>query len=59
MRRVTLSKLSELGTVDDYFKGRKVAYAYSLGKVKAYDIPLKLSSYGAKAAPQSFIYVNV
>lgn len=44
---------------DEYFKGRKVAYAYRLGKVKAYDTPLKLSSYGVKAAPQSFIYVNI
>ncbi len=44
---------------DDYFKGRKVAYAYHLGKVKAYDTPLMLSSYGVKTAPQSFIYINV
>ena len=43
---------------DEYFKGRKIAYAYRLGKVKAYDNPLELSDYGIKAAPQSFVYIN-
>ncbi len=43
---------------DKYFKGRKVAYAYRLGKVRAYDNPLELSDYGIKAAPQSFVYIN-
>lgn len=43
---------------DEYFKGRKIAYAYRLGKVKAYDNPLELSDYGVKAAPQSFVYIN-
>lgn len=43
---------------DEYFTGRKIAYAYRLGKVKAYDNPLELSDYGIKAAPQSFVYIN-
>ena len=43
---------------DEYFKGRKVAYAYRLGKVRAYDNPLELSDYGIKTAPQSFVYIN-
>ena len=43
---------------DEYFKGRKIAYAYRLGKAKAYDNPLELSDYGIKAAPQSFVYIN-
>ncbi|MBP5091863.1 MAG: ASCH domain-containing protein [Bacilli bacterium] len=43
---------------DEYFKGRKIAYAYRLGKVNAYDNPLELSDYGIKAAPQSFVYIN-
>ena len=43
---------------DEYFKGRKIAYAYRLGKVKAYDNPLELSDYGIKTAPQSFVYIN-
>lgn len=43
---------------DEYFQGRKVAYAYRLGEVKAYDAPRELSFYGIKAAPQSFIYLR-
>ena len=43
---------------DEYFKGRKIAYAYRIGKVKVYDNPLELSDYGIKAAPQSFVYIN-
>ena len=43
---------------DEYFKGRKIAYAYRLGKVRAYDNPLELSDNGIKAAPQSFVYIN-
>ena len=41
-----------------YFQGRKIAYAYRLGEVKAYDTPRELSFYGIKSAPQSFIYLN-
>ena len=39
---------------DAYFKDRKVAYAYKLGKIKVYDIPLDIKLFGLKTAPQSF-----
>lgn len=42
---------------DEYFKGREVAYAYKLGKVKKYEPPKTLLEYGIKAAPQSFVYI--
>lgn len=44
---------------DAYFQGRSVAYAYHLGEVKVYESPRELSFYGVKAAPQSFVYLNV
>lgn len=44
---------------DAYFQGRSVAYAYHLGEVKVYESPRELSFYGIKAAPQSFVYLNV
>lgn len=43
---------------DEYFQGRKVAYSYRLGEVKAYDAPRELSFYGIKSAPQSFVYLR-
>ena len=43
---------------DAYFANRKVAYAYRLGNIKAYDRPMELSYFGVKAAPQSFVYVT-
>ena len=43
---------------DDYFKGRKVAYAYKLGHVKVYEQPKSLLDFGLKTAPQSFAYVE-
>ena len=43
---------------DAYFVGRKVAYAYKLGKVHAFAVPKELSDYGVKAAPQSYMYVG-
>ena len=43
---------------DNYFKNRKVAYAYKLGEVKEYKEPKKLEDFGLKFAPQSFVYVN-
>ncbi len=42
---------------DEYFKGKKIACAYKLGKVKVYDTPKTLLDYGIKCAPQSFIYI--
>ena len=38
-----------------YFKGRDVAYAYKLGRVKVYKRPMELSVFGLKSAPQSFV----
>lgn len=43
---------------DTYFKNRKVAYAYRLGKIKVYDKPRELNEFGLRFAPQSFVYVN-
>ena len=43
---------------DEYFQGRSVAYAYRLGEVSVYENPVKLSFFGIKTAPQSFIYLN-
>lgn len=42
---------------DEYFKGKKIAYAYKLGKVKVCETPKTLLDYGVKNAPQSFIYL--
>lgn len=41
-----------------YFKGRDVAYAYKLGKVRVYRRPMELSAFGLKSAPQSFVYLS-
>lgn len=43
---------------DEYFKGKMVAYAYKLGKVKVYERPKTLLDFGLKMAPQSFAYVE-
>lgn len=43
---------------EDYFKSRKIAYAYKLGKIKIYDEPKKLNDFGLRCAPQSFAYVD-
>jgi predicted transcriptional regulator len=40
-----------------YFAGRKLAYAYSLGRVVSYQKAKLLSDFGCKSAPQSFFYV--
>lgn len=42
---------------NNYFNGRDNAFAYKLGKVTKYDIPLELKSLGVKSAPQSFMYL--
>lgn len=44
---------------DNYFKGRDIAYAYKLGKIKVYEQPKELIDFGLKSAPQSFVYINV
>ena len=43
---------------DAYFKGRKIAHAYKLGKIKIFESAKTLSDYGIKSAPQSFIYLE-
>lgn len=43
---------------DEYFKGKTIAYAYKLGKVKVYERPKSLLDFGLKMAPQSFAYVE-
>ena len=42
---------------DNYFRDRKTAFAYKLGRVNIYSKPLELSSFGIKHAPQSFVYL--
>jgi len=44
---------------DSYFAGRKIAYAYRLGRVKVFKDPQPLSCYGLSGAPQSFAYVSI
>ena len=41
-----------------YFVGKRKAYAYKLGKVTKYDKPKKISDFGIKKAPQSFVYIK-
>ena len=43
---------------DKYYSGRNTAVAYVLGKVKRYEAPKRLSDFGVKAAPQSYVYVR-
>lgn len=41
-----------------YFSGRKIAYAYELGKVISYEKGKSLADFGCKSAPQSFVYIR-
>lgn len=43
---------------DNYYKDKNKAVAYKLGKIKKYLEPLRLSDFGIKFAPQSFVYVK-
>ena len=47
----------DLNFYQHYFKDKSKAIAYKLTNIKKYDNPKELSSYGIKAAPQSFVYV--
>lgn len=47
----------DLNFYQKYFKDRSKAIAYKLTNIKKYNNPKELSSYGIKAAPQSFVYV--
>ena len=49
----------DLNFYQKYFKGRSKAIAYKLTNIKKYDSPKELSSYGIKAAPQSFVYIQI
>ena len=42
---------------NEYFKGRKKAGAYKLGKVIIYNKPCSLEDFGIKMAPQSYMYL--
>ncbi len=41
-----------------YFTGKDTAYAYKLGKITKYTTARKLSDFGIKCAPQSFVYIK-
>lgn len=43
---------------DEYYAGRASAVAYALGTIECYKKPKKLSDYGVKMAPQSYIYIK-
>lgn len=43
---------------DSYYKGRKIACAFKLGKVTIYEKELNLSDVGISSAPQSFLYLE-
>ena len=49
----------DLNFYQKYFKDRSKAIAYKLTNIKKYDSPKELSSYGIKAAPQSFVYIKI
>ena len=40
-----------------YFSGKERAYAYRLGEITPFNPPKKLSDFGIKTAPQSFMYI--
>lgn len=43
----------------EYFRGKKVAYAYELGEVKIFKDWMNLSDFGICTAPQSYTYIEV
>lgn len=43
---------------DEYFKGKEVAHAYRIGKVKVFKETKTLQDFGVRCAPQSFVYIN-
>lgn len=49
----------DLNFYQKYFKDRSKAISYKLTNIKKYDSPKELSSYGIKAAPQSFVYIQI
>lgn len=43
---------------DNYFKGKRVAYAIKIKQAARYDKPADLQNLGIKRAPQSFMYLK-
>lgn len=43
---------------DEYYKGKKRAVAFKLGKVKKHKTPFTLADFGLNFAPQSFVYLQ-
>lgn len=43
---------------DEYYKGKKRAVAFKLGKVKKYKTPFTLADFGLNFALQSFVYLQ-
>lgn len=43
---------------NNYFRGRKIAGAYKLGRVTTYSRPYSLEEYGIRVAPQSYMYLS-
>ena len=41
-----------------YFKGKQIAFAIQIGKVKRYKTPKTLADYNIRKAPQSFRYLS-
>ena len=41
-----------------YFKGRKTAYAFQLGRIERFERERSLENYGILKAPQSFLYLK-
>ena len=44
---------------DEYYYGKTNAVAYALGHITMYRNPLRLSDFGIKSPPQSFVYVRI
>ncbi len=43
---------------DSYYENKDLAIAFKLGSIKKYENPKKLSAFGLKTAPQSFVYLQ-
>ncbi len=43
---------------DLYYAGRDSAVAYALGSIRRYKKPRRLTDYGVKTAPQSYVYIK-
>lgn len=43
---------------DEYFRGKRVAYAIKIKQATRYDKPIELQDLGIKRAPQSFMYLK-